>query len=85
MQRTVVIWDSCGEERLQFFVVEGRNIDHLNNKYINADSNTEAEQTEISSLVYDQVTFEQAISMSKKFPIEEVRAGASVIVCGFLP
>lgn len=84
MTKTVVIWDSC-EADLKFFVFEGRSLDHLNNKYVNSVSVSESEQSEISALVYDPVTFEQSTIMQDKFPIEAVRAGAKVIVCGFLP
>jgi hypothetical protein len=81
--KTVVIWDSV-EADLRFFVVD-RDLGHLDGKYVNSADNTEALDKEISMLVYDETTGKQVIEMTKEFPVEAVREGAKVIVCGFLP
>jgi len=81
--QTVVIWDSVDAE-IKFFVVD-RDLTHLNGKYVNSVDNTEAEDKEISMLVYNEETGKQMIKMLSTFPVEAVRAGAEVIVCGFLP
>ena len=83
VMQTVVIWDSC-DASLRFFVVD-RDLSHLHGLYVNCVGNTEAQDLEISMLVYDQESGKQITEMTAEFPVDAVRAGASVIVCGFLP
>ena len=81
--KTVVIWDSCDAE-VKFFVVD-RDLSHLNHKYVNCSDNTPEEDQQISMLAYDETTGKPVIEMLTEFPVEEVRKGASVVTCGFLP
>ncbi len=88
--RTVVIWDNCGQEPLQFFVVEGdwSKYDRL---YINTYTEKTAEGKKLDRLLKELSGFMYGFegnmlqSLSKEFPIDEVKAGARVVVCGFLP
>jgi len=81
--KTVVIWDEMQGD-IQFFVVEGKDLSHLSGKYVNGADNTEEVDSEISNLCYDE-NGQKTVEMSSEFPINEVKAGASVIVLGFLP
>lgn len=81
--KTVVIWDSVDAD-VKFFVTD-RDLTHLNHKYVNSCEIPDAESDEICNLVYDSTTGEQITEMQDEFPVEAVKAGAAVIVCGFLP
>lgn len=81
--KTVLIWDQCAVEPVQFAVLEG-DMRHLNGVYINSTSDDEAKQQELSDLVYDK-NGTTRINLSEDFPVAAVRAGAEVIVAGFLP
>jgi hypothetical protein len=82
-KKTVVIWDSCGIETLKFFVVN-RDVSRLDGKYVNSSDISDEEQQEVLNLVYDE-NGKQAVPMLNQFPVDAVRDGATVIVCGFLP
>jgi hypothetical protein len=72
--KTVVIWDMMGQEPIQYFVVTG-DWSRFNHLYINTytDKTPKGESGNmLQTLLSD-------------FPIEEVKDGAQVIVCGFLP
>lgn len=81
--RTVVIWDNYGAEPVRFFVVD-RDLKHLNNKYVNSTDCDMKDWDEISSLVYDDEG-KKVIDLLEEFPVDEVKNGAQVIVCGFIP
>ena len=81
--KTVVIWDSVDAD-IRFFVID-RDLSHLNGKYVNHYDNTEEMDREISSLVYDEQTGAPIVGMLSTFPVDEVKAGAAVVVMGFLP
>ena len=78
----VVIFDQLLEEPLQFFVTTDQRFLSLNGVYIN--SGLEAEWTRLSSLIYDDEG-NKLVSMSQVFPVDAVRRGAPVIICGFIP
>jgi hypothetical protein len=80
--KTVVIWDSC-EADIKYFVVD-RDVTHLNRKYVNSSDNSEEEDAEVSMLAYGSFG-QPTIEMLAEFPIQAVKEGAAVIVCGFLP
>ena len=80
--KTVVIWDALDAD-ISFFVID-RDISHLNGKYANNAEILESDEAEINLLVWDE-NGKQTQEMTKVFPVEAVRAGAKVIVCGFLP
>lgn len=81
--RTVVIWDNYGAEPIRFFTVD-RDLKHLNNKYVNSTDCDMKDWDEISSLVYDEEG-KKVIDLLEEFPVDEVKNGAQVIVCGFIP
>lgn len=75
---TVVIFDQCGEQSIEFYVLKG-DYRHLNGVYINVtedDSLTE----ELNQLIY-----EAKPKKFTKFPRKAVIRGAAVIVAGFPP
>jgi hypothetical protein len=72
--KTVVIFDQCGECELRFGVFDG-DLSHLHNKYINTTEISDEDSDDISELNCNLDTF----------PTEEVKNGAKVIVCGFIP
>lgn len=80
--KTVVIWDSVNEE-VRFFIVD-RDLTHLHRKYANSTETTEAEDSEITSLVYS-TDGKMNVEFIPEFPVEAVRDGAKVIVTGYLP
>ena len=87
MQNIVIIWDQLGQEPLRFFVTQDPRFLGLDRLYINTateNDEEEAQQALLSSLMYDE---EGACrqTMLDVFPVEAVRQGASVIVCGFPP
>lgn len=79
-QKTVVIWDKV-EETIKFFVID-KNLDHLNNKYINSWACSGKEEEEVMNVAFDSKL--KQIPMSDVFPVEEVKAGAKVVVMGLL-
>lgn len=90
--KTVMIYDQCGEQELQFFIFEG---DHsrLNKVYINTDSPSESEdedyekrKDELLLLLYkSEGLSEFSVPILKEFPVDAVKDGAIVIVAGFAP
>ena len=80
--KTVLIFDQCGEQPLQFFVVEG-DYQHLDSVYINA-TDDEALEDELNSLLYDEAG-KLKLKPIKGFPYKAVKSGAKVIVVGFAP
>lgn len=82
--KTVMVFDSCGEYPLKFYVLDG-DYSHLNNVYINLcpDRNYILE-FELNELLYTESGREK-YKYLKNFPVEEVKQGAIVIVCGFAP
>jgi hypothetical protein len=83
MANTVVVWDSCGADPISFFVVTGRDISYLNGKYVNHEDNPDFINTHLKKLVYGEDGM-LAVEMLAAFPVDEVKAGATVIVCGWL-
>lgn len=86
---TAVIWDTSGEDPILFFVVDS-DVSHLDGVYVNASYEDENDpwagwQEEVNNLVYDDAG-QQVIEFCGKREFEDaIRAGATVIVCGFLP
>ena len=87
MQTIVVIWDQLGQEPLRFFTSQDQRFLGLDQVYINTwteDPAEEAKEALLTSLMYDSEGHcKQALQAA--FPVEAVRQGAAVIVCGFLP
>lgn len=82
--KTVIIYNQF-TELLSFIVLEGDH-ERLDGVVINSCEVYQHLQDELYALLYnEQGEFTQAASTFDKFPTEEVKNGAKVIVCGFLP
>jgi hypothetical protein len=88
--KTVVIWDMMGQEPIQYFVVTG-DWSRFNHLYINTYTDKTPKGRQLESLLKDLQSFmydesgNMLQTLLSDFPIEEVKDGAQVIVCGFLP
>lgn len=87
--KTVMIWDTFGEDHLKFSVLDG-DYRHLDQVYLGSavtkgdPQNLAPKLEELTSLVYDD-DWKEKIPLSQEFPVDAVKDGAFVIVCGFLP
>ena len=72
--KTVIIFDSCGEVDLKFYIVDG-DWSILDKFYVNMTEPTE-EQQKLMDLLEKE-------SYVKEFPVEAVKEGAKVIVHGY--
>lgn len=84
--RTVIIFDSIGEEPIKFAVLSG-DYTRFDKVYINAVCNTPQEQTvqdEFGSMVYDE-NGREIMKFYKVFPYKAMTPNTRVIVAGFLP
>ena len=87
MNNIVVIWDQLGQEPLRFFVTQIQRFLEMDRLYINTytdDADEEAKLAELCTLMYDD-DGNCKQTMLDTFPCDAVRAGASVVICGFLP
>ena len=80
--KTVIIYDQCFERPVSFYIVEG-DLSHLNGVYGNHCNYDEKLQNELFKHVFDS-EWNQLPALSE-FPVQAVKDGAIVIVCGFLP
>lgn len=80
--KTVIIYDTCGEDSIKFFIVDG-SFKNLNNKYIGLEGTSKKEEDQINSLIWNS-TFDKMLYL-KEFPVEAVKEGAEVIVLGCIP
>lgn len=80
-QKTVIIFDQCGELPIQFFVVEGdfRVVDRI---YLNTDNDAPEAEATLNELMEKELTRDKALD---EFPTTAVLEGAFVVVCGFVP
>lgn len=83
MTKTVLIYDQCGQAAIEFYVVDG-DLTHLEGVFINSSEGKRKLQNELSNLMYDKKG-QPKLKPCKRFPYKTVKAGAPVIVCGFLP
>ena len=84
--KTIVIWDSCGEEGIKFCILEGNHY-QLNNLYIN-DANLPDDSASIleETFLNEYGTFKREIIWLPEFPREVMLQDlCKVIVCGILP
>ena len=89
--KTVLIFDQC-EANVTFYVLDG-DYAHLNRVYINqavdgtkkVQRAAEKLQDELSNLIYHPKTGELLLQSLSELPVEDVIAGAQVIVAGMLP
>jgi hypothetical protein len=81
--KTVIIWDECGQEDIQFVVVDG-DYSELNGIYINNAHQEQDDRDRLSALIYAE-DGEVIADFLKDFPVDAVKEGACVIVAGFLP
>ena len=85
--KTVIIWDSYGEDPIQFIVVD-KDATHLDGVYINQYDGDESKMNELLHIAYKHDELGNYIGKAPrldKFPIDAVKEGAAVIVAGFLP
>lgn len=75
-ETTVIIWDTCGLDKITFYVKEG-DLRKFNGVYVNENGN-DLEEELMECLQGDHSALDH-------FPVDEVKKGAFVIVCGFLP
>jgi hypothetical protein len=74
--KTIVIFDSCGQSNIKFFVKEG-DFSEFNNQYVNDENCSEEASDFINSLKE-----EDALEI---FPMEYINPDLRIIVCGFIP
>lgn len=81
--KTIVIWDD-GQFQLKYFVLEG-DYSHLHQIYINLTDDNRSE--ELCSMMYDQKTGADKITMLLRFPLAVIRDNPEVcaISAGFVP
>lgn len=79
--KTIVIWDSCGQESIKFFTLDGDRRD-LNQVYINACENQDGQKRLNKVLAYDKHG-KPKVTLLDEFPI--VERVDYVIVAGFMP
>jgi len=88
IMKTIVIWDTCCESNIQFFILDG-DYSHLNGLYLNTspdDKEMEAALDELNELVYGEPDGEYPIvQMLIEFPPMSADENYKVIVAGFLP
>ena len=75
--KTVIIFDSCGEEDLKFYIVDG-DWSILDKFYVGCTSPTVEQEKLMVQLLEKE-------SYVKEFPVEAVKEGAKVIVHGYAP
>lgn len=80
--KTVVIWDELSAD-IRFFIHDN-DLTHLNGKYVNDTNCPKLQGEQICDLVYDEYG-NYKVNLLPNFPADEVRAGAKVVVMGFLP
>lgn len=80
--KTVVIWNTFGEEQIKFFVLDG-DYSHLNETYLNSMDN-EANQDELNEILAYDDKGKPKVNMLVDFPLP-IAIEDKVIVCGFIP
>lgn len=83
---TVIIYETF-TDRIKFIVVAG-DATRFDGMYVNSVGNDEALEDEFCSMLYDELSGEPTALLKNardKFPVDEVKGGATVIVAGFLP
>lgn len=79
--KTVLIYDQFGQEPIKFAVLDG-DYSRFNGAYVNScDGNGD----ELGDLLYPDDTGVCAVEFVDAFPVDAVKEGAIVVVCGFLP
>lgn len=81
--KTVLIYDSIGQDEIKFLVVEG-DYRHLHGKYANSVETSEKEEDTINSLVFNEDWYLKE-GFTTEFPTQAVIDGAFVVTIGFLP
>ncbi|MBB3004417.1 hypothetical protein FHX57_006799 [Paraburkholderia tropica] len=81
--QTVLIWDECGQNDIRFVVLDD-DYSELNGIYVNNSLQESEDQDRVNDLIYDDEG-RYKVEFLVEFPVEAVKAGAIVIVAGFLP
>lgn len=80
--KTVFIYDQM-EANLEFFTVDG-DYSRFDGAYVNSMNTPDELARELSAFLYDGKGTRLHATVDK-FPVEDVRNGAQVVVIGFLP
>lgn len=84
IQRSIIIFDQCGESPVSFKLADG-DFTRLNNKYSNSTHSSESENEEINNLFFNAAG-EYLPGLLDSFPHDEYVPGVTaVVVMGFLP
>ena len=75
---TIFIYDQCGTEQIQFFVLDG-DYSHLNDFYINSSDGDDLFDELIAII---DINTDNMVTV---FPLEYVNQESKVIVVGFVP
>jgi hypothetical protein len=80
-EKTVVIWDTCGEAAVSFYICEG-NLSHLDGTYVNDGDSPEADTDAIQTAIDEG-------QRRRDFPLDEVKDPeeeiVAVICAGVIP
>lgn len=82
VNKTVVIWDEC-DANVRFCVVD-QDLSRLNGLYMNSDDISNEDFDSIHNIMYNE-DGSYKVALTHAFPVDAVKAGAKVIVCGCLP
>ena len=83
---TVIIYEQFIDP-IKFLVVAG-DASRFDGMFVNSVGNDRELQDEFCNMLYDEISGEPTVLLKNardKFPVEEVKNGAIVIVAGFLP
>ncbi len=82
---TIIIYDQCGMEALQFFVIDG-DYSKYDGIYVNKwVSDDEVIMQEYNEMINELQLILDRLQPLDKFPTENVTKDTKVIICGFIP
>jgi hypothetical protein len=94
--KTIVIWDTCGEDRIRFFVAPG-DWEELDQAYLNSSDSSDEQIARMELMLYSaginlSEGFKNNSRVLNAFPLEAFRnefnnfnPSIKVITCGFIP
>lgn len=83
IRKTAVIWNEFSDG-IKLLLVEG-DWSRFQGVYINAADSSDELQQELSSRLYDEEMVFAIPEVNRKEFAEEIRLGAEIVECGFLP
>ena len=84
--KTVIIYETFTDP-IKFIVADG-DLSRFDKLMINSTDDSQALQDELTNMLYDPVTGDNTAMLNSAqddFPLQAVKDGAIVIVCGFIP